>query len=317
MGATLVAETSSTEHLMKNKTQKKKRHTEHDRESGDQSQTAAALSTEVEGDLNGHRARQRKRPRKEPKTPLSDPVIADRVPAIDSTATASKEAKIKKKKEPRSDHSESTKESLPVDGGSVSTKPSKRKRRDASTIDAYDEADATIPKTEDNVEKLLKSPKKAEEKRKRNNQHPNEVESTERQSTDEPPKKKRKSKKKLDFPNPSGDATLSEQATKALSYAYAQICNPPSWKFNKAKQNWLSRNYWSDMAIPDPHLPLAIKYLSGAQGAARENLLAACQKVTDSQNEKPETNQTSTEAAVNDTDSKTSRAHMLREALIG
>ena len=35
----------------------------------------------------------------------------------------------------------------------------------------------------------------------------------------------------------------------ALSYAYLQLEEPSSWKFNKARQNWLLRNVWSEEAV--------------------------------------------------------------------
>ena len=35
----------------------------------------------------------------------------------------------------------------------------------------------------------------------------------------------------------------------ALHYAFCQFDDPASWKFNKAKQNWLIRNIWSQQAV--------------------------------------------------------------------
>ncbi|KIM67881.1 hypothetical protein SCLCIDRAFT_20862 [Scleroderma citrinum Foug A] len=48
--------------------------------------------------------------------------------------------------------------------------------------------------------------------------------------------------------DPSSDASLTEQNCKALSYAYQRFHAPSLWKFNKAKQNWLIRNIWSEQA---------------------------------------------------------------------
>lgn len=73
----------------------------------------------------------------------------------------------------------------------------------------------------------------------------------------------------------------------ALSYAFAQFRDPGHWKFNKAKQNWLVRNFWSAIAvchllfmlhpilngclqIPEKYEELITKYLSAVQGNARE-----------------------------------------------
>ncbi|KAG7097174.1 hypothetical protein E1B28_004549 [Marasmius oreades] len=81
------------------------------------------------------------------------------------------------------------------------------------------------------------------------------------------PKKK---SKKLDFLDPREDLTLSEQAQKALSYAYTQFQHPKKWKFHKARQNWLIRNFWSDNTIPDVHVPLVLRYFANIQGGARE-----------------------------------------------
>lgn len=78
-------------------------------------------------------------------------------------------------------------------------------------------------------------------------------------------KKKRKSAV-TEFPDPADDETLSEQAMKgvyllqpfstvilifrpALSYAHAQVADPASWKFHKARQNWLLRNAWSESSV--------------------------------------------------------------------
>ncbi|KAA1466114.1 hypothetical protein DENSPDRAFT_12536 [Dentipellis sp. KUC8613] len=91
-------------------------------------------------------------------------------------------------------------------------------------------------------------------------------------------KKKRAEKEKLtDLPDPESDEALSGQARKALLYAYAQFNDPPNWKFNKARQNWLIRNVWSDQAIPSTYLPLVTRYLADVQGGVRENLVKMCQ----------------------------------------
>ncbi|KAJ7781510.1 hypothetical protein B0H16DRAFT_1498640 [Mycena metata] len=93
----------------------------------------------------------------------------------------------------------------------------------------------------------------------------------------EPPKKKPR-KNKTGFPDPQDDSSLSEQASKALCYAFTQFRKPSKWKFSKARQNWLIRNIWSD-AIPDTYLPLTIQYLSNVKGGVRETLIKECQSL--------------------------------------
>ncbi|KAL1946701.1 hypothetical protein VTO73DRAFT_14805 [Trametes versicolor] len=90
------------------------------------------------------------------------------------------------------------------------------------------------------------------------------------------PQKKRKRRSASGFPDPTVDEALSEQAQKALDYAFTQFEEPDKWKFNKARQNWIIRNVWSEEAIPQTYLPLASKYLQGVQGGAREALVKSC-----------------------------------------
>ncbi|TFY69447.1 hypothetical protein EVG20_g3160 [Dentipellis fragilis] len=110
------------------------------------------------------------------------------------------------------------------------------------------------------------------------------VETTQADEKSDSKEKKKKSKKKradkeklVDLPDPESDEALSDQARKALLYTYAQFDDPPNWKFNKARQNWLIRNIWSDQAIPSTYLPLVTRYLSNVQGGVRENLIKTCQ----------------------------------------
>ncbi|KAF7301490.1 DNA helicase [Mycena indigotica] len=91
-------------------------------------------------------------------------------------------------------------------------------------------------------------------------------------------RQKKKKRNKTGFPDPSEDAALSEGACKALSYAFLQARKPKKWKFSKARQNWLIRNYWSESAIPDNHSALTVQYLSHVQGGVREKLLEECRK---------------------------------------
>lgn len=85
---------------------------------------------------------------------------------------------------------------------------------------------------------------------------------------------KKKKANKIDLPNPDDDKSITDQARKgqfdlivsftsnvyrfshmsypsspALAYAYAKFAEPDNWKFNKARQNWLIRNIWSEQVI--------------------------------------------------------------------
>ncbi|KAJ7937297.1 hypothetical protein B0H13DRAFT_2425143 [Mycena leptocephala] len=92
------------------------------------------------------------------------------------------------------------------------------------------------------------------------------------------PQKKKHKKNKTGYPDPEDDPSLSEQARKALAYAFLQIRKPTKWKFSKARQNWLIRNIWST-TIPEPYLALTIQYLSNVKGGVRETLIKDCQTV--------------------------------------
>ncbi|TEB35370.1 hypothetical protein FA13DRAFT_1337469 [Coprinellus micaceus] len=97
--------------------------------------------------------------------------------------------------------------------------------------------------------------------------------STSKSSPTSPPNPR---KNRTDFPDPHGDESLTDQARKALDYAFLQFNKPSEWKFNKAKQNWLIRNVWSSEAIPDNYLRLATKYLTQVQGGSRDKLQETC-----------------------------------------
>jgi len=82
-----------------------------------------------------------------------------------------------------------------------------------------------------------------------------------------------------DLPNPDEDPSLTDQARKALRYAYTQFDDPASWKFNKARQNWLIRNVLSNQIVPELHMPLLTRYLANVKGGIRENLITTCQSI--------------------------------------
>jgi len=60
----------------------------------------------------------------------------------------------------------------------------------------------------------------------------------------------------LAYPDPAIDKSLSEQSRRALLYAYERCRGIEVWKFNKARQNWLLRNVWSEQAVPESYLRL-------------------------------------------------------------
>ncbi|OBZ76937.1 hypothetical protein A0H81_03619 [Grifola frondosa] len=133
------------------------------------------------------------------------------------------------------------------------------------------------------------TPKKRKEKRK-HKKDTNDTSAVKKDSSEKEHKKKKRKHSSTDFADPNEDESLSDQARKgaharlisspkyvftlrdtvALYYAYTQFEEPSNWKFNKARQNWLVRNVWSDQAIPEPHIPLVVRYLSNTQGGVRE-----------------------------------------------
>ncbi|KAJ7774275.1 hypothetical protein DFH07DRAFT_800865 [Mycena maculata] len=123
-------------------------------------------------------------------------------------------------------------------------------------------------------EESKKKPKR-EKRRRENVEEENSLRVTEESA--EPEKKKYK-KNKTGFPDPQDDPALSEQASKALLYAFYQFRKPSKWKFSKARQNWLIRNFWSD-TIPDTYLVLTTQYLSNVKGGVREKLIQDCQSI--------------------------------------
>ncbi|KAJ7507504.1 hypothetical protein B0H11DRAFT_1705475 [Mycena galericulata] len=183
-----------------------------------------------------------------------------------------------------------------------------------------------IPKTsgkerkeEPAVNKEGKKVRKSErEKRRREDAVDEELneESTESQ-------KKKHKKNKTGFPDPNEDSSLSEQASKALSYAFTQFRKPSKWKFHKARQNWIIRNIWSD-TIPDTYVELTIRYLSNVKGGVREKLIQDCQSVLSTSADKngnlsaeeiPEAEPVTAGAATETNELKHKRARTLLDAL--
>ncbi|RDX53218.1 hypothetical protein OH76DRAFT_1470177 [Lentinus brumalis] len=124
----------------------------------------------------------------------------------------------------------------------------------------------------------VKAKKEKKKKRKTNDADDEHAAKPDIADSDKKSKKKRKRHSISGFPDPSEDESLSEQAQKALHYAFTQFEDPGSWKFNKARQNWLIRNVWSEEAIPEIYVPLVTKYLQGVQGGGRESLIKLCRE---------------------------------------
>ncbi|KAI0040705.1 hypothetical protein FA95DRAFT_1611591 [Auriscalpium vulgare] len=91
-------------------------------------------------------------------------------------------------------------------------------------------------------------------------------------------RRKHKAKKdSIDLLDPVEDESLSDQARKSLSYAHLRAVDPANWKFNKARQNWLVRNIWSEVSIPDKYVGLVTGYFTDVQGAVREKLVKSAE----------------------------------------
>ena len=74
----------------------------------------------------------------------------------------------------------------------------------------------------------------------------------------------------------------------ALTYIYSQSTSPDTWKFNKARQNWIIRNVWtskvwdedirelhlltyfSPFQVLEKYVPMVVDYLSKVQGQVKE-----------------------------------------------
>ncbi|KAJ7904217.1 hypothetical protein B0H14DRAFT_2661919 [Mycena olivaceomarginata] len=138
--------------------------------------------------------------------------------------------------------------------------PRKEKRKREDTVDGAEDSGVTKPK---------------KEKRRRKDPADGAEDAT--IQVEEAPKKKHKNK--TGFPDPGEDSeSLSDQARKALSYAFLQFRKRSKWKFSKPRQNWLIRNVWSDQ-IPDMYVPLTIQYLSNVKGGVRETLIKDCRSI--------------------------------------
>ncbi|KAF5370143.1 hypothetical protein D9758_001288 [Tetrapyrgos nigripes] len=204
----------------------------------------------------------------------------------------------KKKKKERNDMKEvetplgSASEDSPKKDASEAKKKKRKERSDLKEVGVTMANESSTKKDvkgkgkgKDSAEDgtVSKKEKKSGKKRKRDveEQEDASAQVDEEEEADARPKKK-KSKNKTGLADPSEDSLLSEQARKALEYAFTQFRRPKKWKFNKARQNWLIRNVWSPAKIPESQMPLVLQYLANVQGGTRENLVKTCQQLLES-----------------------------------
>ncbi|KAJ3998278.1 hypothetical protein F5050DRAFT_1806074 [Lentinula boryana] len=158
-----------------------------------------------------------------------------------------------------------------------------REQPDVDTVEQEDEVSSEKMKEKkrrkDSELDAEGAPTKRKKKRKRE-----ESENTDTGDTLQAEKpKEKKSRNKTGFLDPAEEPSLSAQAQKALSYAFEQFRKPSKWKFQKARQNWIIRN-WVTENIPDSQIPLVLKYLSNVQGNTRENLTKTCELIISAEN---------------------------------
>ncbi|KAG8218447.1 hypothetical protein J3R82DRAFT_4074 [Butyriboletus roseoflavus] len=82
---------------------------------------------------------------------------------------------------------------------------------------------------------------------------------------------------RLPYLDPAIDKSLSEQSRKALSYAYERCRGSKVWKFNKARQNWLLRNVWSEQAVSSKVLVTVQRHVWSYKGTRK--LHSTCDQV--------------------------------------
>ncbi|KAI0772642.1 hypothetical protein BC629DRAFT_1529151 [Irpex lacteus] len=189
------------------------------------------------------------------------------------------EEDVKKHKKKRKHRDETANDHTGTEATEDDTKSHRKKKRKHS-----DPEGTTAEPDEDSNSVDVKESGKKHKKSKKDDKS---IEASDKSKKE---KKKKRKHSEHGFKDPSSDELLSEQANKALSYAYAQVDTPSSWKFNKARQNWLIRNVLSEEAIPDDYVPLVNRYLSGVQGGAREALVKSCQAVIAGQSEADDAN---------------------------
>lgn len=127
---------------------------------------------------------------------------------------------------------------------SATTPPPKKEKKKSKKTTAIQPESAPEPSTSAPEEDFIPLPKPEKTKKSKKRKVD---EADEALPADTPKKKKQKKDKSL--PDPSADSSLTPQGRKALSYAHTRFRHPSKWKFRKAPQNWLIRNYWCPTAV--------------------------------------------------------------------
>ncbi|KAL5508368.1 hypothetical protein ACEPAH_5987 [Sanghuangporus vaninii] len=194
--------------------------------------------------------------------------------SVDSTISEVRKEKRKRKHDKLDDGAIET-----VAEDTTNKKKKKHKKRKEDDTSDANSGVAVEPYTHKNKAKSKEDYSNPED----NAQNDGEATVTKKKMSDKESRKKSKKSHKKDSdtsssPNPRDDTTLSDKGREALSYAYTRFASPNSWKFNKAHQNWIVRHFFSLDAIPDTHVSVVVKYLTGCQGGVRQNLIQACNK---------------------------------------
>ncbi|KAH9843988.1 uncharacterized protein C8Q71DRAFT_730839 [Rhodofomes roseus] len=219
-------------------------------------------------DASSEDGQKRKKKRRHAEEGSDEAIAIGAVVGEEAGADGAADATAERPKDKKSKHKDDN-------GSEVKKKSRKKKETDEVEVDA-DASTSEVTK------------KRKEKKRKRDVQVDGGAAAVETgDAPPDAPKKKKRKRGKTDLPNPAEDESLSEQASRALQYAFNQFDDPGSWKFHKARQNWLVRNLWSQQAIPDAHMPLLTRYLAGIQGGAREALAKTCRDVLAEDTNKP------------------------------
>ncbi|KAI0773858.1 hypothetical protein C8Q74DRAFT_1368405 [Fomes fomentarius] len=234
-----------SETVVKEKKHKKRRHVEQEE------------ATEERQDVD----EPKKKKRKHAKDSAVENGTGDLASAVE--ASVSKDEKGKEKKVDAADAADAGAD----EGKGKHAKEARRNKAGETT--AGDSAESPV---QAELQKHRKS--KKDKKRKKGIANAEENEEDVLESGGKHDKKKRKRRSSL--PDPSEDESLSEHARKALQYAFTQFDDTTSWKFNKARQNWLIRNVANDEVIPETYMPLVLRYLQGVQGGVRETLVKTC-----------------------------------------
>lgn len=161
----------------------------------------------------------------------------------------------------------------------------RKKRRKSKSSTGASDLPATDPALDADAEHSSKSKLKSKKRKKETIIEDEGNEATAVSAESHPSKKRKKSKRSI-YPDPSDDPDLTEQSRKALVYIYSQHTSPETWKFNKARQNWIIRNIWSSK-IQEKYVTMLVEYLSKVQGRVRETIIESCKEIVSGPNPEP------------------------------